>query len=137
MQRYTEDRALEDGFLPSLEPLGFLDLIEAEFGSRHARTFQVAAAVLTGNCFLLPGGSESRRFIYVGTADAVGEYPVVYADIDDTPVVGLESPGFDIWFATRAGYVRTPKHYGDVPDEYRASLAEQATLNFGGRTIIY
>ncbi|MGV9615710.1 hypothetical protein [Nocardia xishanensis] len=57
-------------------------------------------------CFLLPGGSDSRRVIAVGEPDTEGEYPVLAVDVDDLPFVGLMYPGFDVYLADTAKLVR-------------------------------
>src|SRR5262249_3267130 len=46
-------------------------------------------------CFLLPGGSDSRRIYAVTEPDSLGEYPVVVIDTDDIPYAGVMYPGFD------------------------------------------
>ncbi|MFI2474369.1 hypothetical protein [Nocardia xishanensis] len=57
-------------------------------------------------CFLLPGGSDSRRVLAVGEPDTEGEYPVLAVDVDDLPFVGLMYPGFDVYLADTANLVR-------------------------------
>ena len=52
-----------------------------------------------GECFLLPGGSDSRRVLAVGEPDTIGEYPVLALDVDDMPFLGLMYPGFDVYLA--------------------------------------
>ncbi|MFH8693790.1 hypothetical protein [Streptomyces chartreusis] len=54
-------------------------------------------------CFLLPGGSDSRRILAVTDPDEEGEYPVLALDLDDLPYLGLMYPGFDIYLADTAG----------------------------------
>lgn len=55
-------------------------------------------------CFLLPGGSDSRRIYAVTeTPDALGEYPVIVVDIDDLPYAAVMYPGFDVFLGDHAG----------------------------------
>ncbi len=54
-------------------------------------------------CFLLPGGSDSRRFLAVTEPDEEGEYPVFALDFDDLAYLGLMYPGFDVYLADTAG----------------------------------
>ncbi|RKE23070.1 hypothetical protein [Streptomyces sp. TLI_171] len=59
-----------------------------------------------GECFLLPGGSDSRRILSVGPhgeRDELGEYPVFALDVDDLPYAVLMYPGFDVYLADTAG----------------------------------
>ncbi|OQR63953.1 hypothetical protein B6E66_11450 [Streptomyces maremycinicus] len=56
-------------------------------------------------CFLLPGGSDSRRILAVTEPDGEGEYPVLALDLDDMPYLGLMYPGFDVYLADTAGLV--------------------------------
>ncbi|GAA3010804.1 hypothetical protein [Actinokineospora diospyrosa] len=59
-------------------------------------------------CFLLPGGSDSRRLLAVGEPDSVGEYPVLALDLDDLPFLGLMYPGFDVYLGHTAGFLTIP-----------------------------
>src|SRR5262245_22129089 len=69
---------------PAFEPLTFAELIEQEFGKgASAHGWDEIIAALPGDCYLLPGGADSRRFLYVGRADSLGEYPVLVVDTDE------------------------------------------------------
>lgn len=58
--------------------------------------------------FLLPGGSESRRIWMLSpAADATGDYPLLYIDIDDVPSMGVMYPGFDVWLGIEAEVIGT------------------------------
>ncbi|MFD9267224.1 hypothetical protein ACFWB1_01770 [Streptomyces goshikiensis] len=56
-------------------------------------------------CFLLPGGSDSRRVLATGEPDAYGEYPVFALDVDDLPCIELMYPGLDVYLADTAGVI--------------------------------
>ncbi|MER7705783.1 hypothetical protein ABTX81_23175 [Kitasatospora sp. NPDC097605] len=56
-------------------------------------------------CFLLAGGSDSRRVLATGAGDEYGEYPVFALDIDDVPCVELMYPGLDVYLADTAGVI--------------------------------
>lgn len=121
-----------DSSEPEFEPLGVSELVEEELeGSGEA--FEEVDPMLPGDCFLLPGGSDCRRFLYVGEADSFGEYPVFVVDTDDVPWVGLEAPGFDVWIAQQLGILTPARRYGDVPVEYEPHMEAHAKLNFDGR----
>lgn len=89
----------------------------------------LAGTPLDGAGIELDIGSDSMRALFVGKPDEHGEYPVVWADVDDTPELGIEWPGFDVWLASCAGLV-------DSPRLYAADIAAHARLNFGGATTV-
>ncbi len=95
--------------------------------------------VLDGDCYLLPAGSDSRRFLYVGEMDSHGEYPVMVVDTDDVPIVTIESPGFDVYIAERfdvAGFQRSTYEQLFTKGAHKDAMAEQARVNFGGYVTI-
>jgi hypothetical protein len=88
-------------------------------------------------CFLLPGGSDSRR-IYAVTEqpDGLGEYPVLVVDVDDLPYAAVMYPGFDVFMADAAGFDIHPYGtYEDLFDDqrYAARMEHHARLLFGGK----
>ncbi|MFJ4774671.1 hypothetical protein ACIP88_37170 [Streptomyces uncialis] len=90
----------EGGFAP--RPLH--ELVDDEMGAPWADEFAWLSGQLP-ECFLLPGGSDSRRILAVTEPDAEGEYPVLALDVDDMPFLGLMYPGFDVYLADLAGLV--------------------------------
>jgi hypothetical protein len=56
---------------------------------------------LPGKALGLDEGSDSMRFLYFEPGAA--EPPVLYIDHDDTPVIGVAYPGFDVWIAHETG----------------------------------
>lgn len=70
-------------------------------------------------------GSDSMRLLLL-VPGPDGEYPVLYADTDDTPMVGVEAPSFDVWLAGQAGLV------GDVKLAYKAEIGKIGRFLFGG-----
>ncbi|MEV4559549.1 hypothetical protein AB0K51_21500 [Kitasatospora sp. NPDC049285] len=103
----------EDG---ALAPRTLGEIAEEEFGEGWGGCF-VPFSDLFGECFLLPGGSDSRRVLSVGPAgqrDEHGEYPVFALDIDDLPYAVLMYPGFDVYLADTAGVldVEDPDYQG-------------------------
>jgi len=117
---------------PEFEPMRVSELVEEELEG-WGEHFKEVDRMLPGDCFLLPGGCDSRRFLYVGAADTFGEYPVFVVDTDDVPWIALDTPGFDVWIAREFGVVPEPSVYGDVPAEYVPHMQAHAKLNFGGR----
>ncbi|WP_309115719.1 hypothetical protein [Saccharothrix sp.] len=86
-------------------------------------------------CFLLPGGSDSRRVLAVGEPDSMGEYPILAIDVDDLPFAGLMYPGFDIYAAHTANlldlsfptYTALATH-----PTYASRMQEHSTHHFSG-----
>ncbi|MGA4538825.1 hypothetical protein ACPA54_02365 [Uniformispora flossi] len=88
-------------------------------------------------CFLLPGGSDSRRLLAVTEPDADGEYPVLAVDVDDLPFVGLMYPGFDVYLGNTAGLIahEFDAYDGLIEDSrYRGRMRRHAAASFGGRS---
>ncbi|MEV0678059.1 hypothetical protein AB0I60_16240 [Actinosynnema sp. NPDC050436] len=86
-------------------------------------------------CFLLPGGSDSRRVLAVGEPDTIGEYPVLALDVDDMPFVGVMYPGFDVYAATEAGVIDHDfESYLDLFEDrtYAPRMREHANHYFAG-----
>ncbi|MET9931740.1 MULTISPECIES: hypothetical protein [unclassified Streptomyces] len=79
-----------------------------EFGDGWGAPFE-ALSERFDECFLLPGGSDSRRVLATGEPDAYGEYPVFALDVDDLPSVELTYPGLDVHLADTAGLVTRPE----------------------------
>lgn len=70
-------------------------------------------------------GSDSMRLLLL-VPGPDGEYPVLYADTDDTPMVGVEAPSFDVWLAGQAGLV------GDARLAYKIEIGKIGRFLFGG-----
>ncbi|MFE0425947.1 hypothetical protein [Streptomyces sp. NPDC058953] len=83
-------------------PRSLSELVGDEFGEPWAAEFALFDERFP-ECFLLPGGSDSRRFLAVTETDQTGEYPVLALDFDDLPYAGLMYPGFDVYAADTAG----------------------------------
>jgi hypothetical protein len=88
-------------------------------------------------CFLLPGGSDSRRIYAVTDApDSLGEYPVLAIDTDDLPYAAVMYPGFDVFMADEAGFaLHDMGAYEDLFDDkrYAPRLNEHARYLFNGK----
>lgn len=98
---------------------------------------------LTGHfpeCFLLPGGSDSRRILAVTEPDEEGEYPVLALDLDDMPCLGLMYPGFDVYLADTADLLDLGKRqtYTDPIDHgtYGPRMRRHAAQCFAGETYV-
>ncbi|PIM67193.1 hypothetical protein CTU88_40110 [Streptomyces sp. JV178] len=92
-------------------------------------------------CFLLPGGSDSRRILAVTEPDDEGEYPVFALDLDDMPFLGLMYPGFDVYLADTAGLLPREgerKGYTELMDHetYGPRMRRHATRCFAGRSCV-
>jgi hypothetical protein len=95
-------------------------------------------AARAGECFLLPGGSDSRRIYAVTEPDALGEYPVLVIDTDDLPYAAVMYPGFDVFMADEAGIAGAACDWGTYEDlfddrRYAGRMREHARLLFKGR----
>lgn len=113
------------------EPQSLQSLVATEF-PEWEDAFAALYPVLTAPCVLFEGwGADSRRFLYLGEADAHGEYPVFTIDTDDTPFVCINGP-VDVWLAQHAGFLEDEDVYGAVPAAYEEDRADAAARNFGG-----
>ena len=118
---------------PEFEVLSLEDLVEQDLGEECVRDFGEAYDILGDDCIPIDGGSEARRFLYVGTPDAQGEYPVVTVDNKNGNVVCGFVP-FDVWVAQHLGALPAEEPLGAVPDDYLAVVKELAEANGDGRT---
>ncbi|GAA3875577.1 hypothetical protein GCM10022243_45620 [Saccharothrix violaceirubra] len=121
----------EDG---DLAPRPLDELASDEYGELWGQFYQPIAEKFP-ECFLLPGGSDSRRVLAVGEPDSAGEYPVLALDIDDMPFAGLMFPGFDVYAAHTAGLVTDDfQGYTDLADDpvYGPRMREHARIRFDG-----
>ncbi|BAJ32832.1 MULTISPECIES: hypothetical protein [Kitasatospora] len=97
----------------ALAPRTLGEIAVEEYGELWGSCFEPFSG-LFGECFLLPGGSDSRRVLSVGPngeRDELGEYPVFALDVDDLPYAVLMYPGFDVYLAATAGLLPP----GDLP----------------------
>jgi hypothetical protein len=86
-------------------------------------------------CFLLPGGSDSRRVYVVTEPDEQDEYPVLAIDVDDAPLVCVMYPGFDVYLAETTGVVDVEfSDYTALADDpaYGSRMRTHGRQLFGG-----
>jgi hypothetical protein len=129
------------GWLPaseaaSLTPRPLDAIATAEWGADWG-AFYAPLAERFSECFLLPGGTDSRRVLATGEPDEYGEYPVFAIDIDDLPYVGLMYPGFDVYLADTAGLIdRGGGGYDSLVDHpvYGDRMRQHARRWFDGHT---
>ncbi|MFD3307425.1 hypothetical protein [Streptomyces sp. NPDC058694] len=114
-------------------------LVGDEMGDFWAEPF----AWLSGRfseCFVLPGGSDSRRILAVAEPDEEGEYPVFALDLDDMPYLGIMYPGFDVYLADTAGLLELGERhtYTDLIEHstYGPRMRRHATQCFAGETCV-
>ncbi|MFT3774928.1 MAG: hypothetical protein QM820_57000 [Minicystis sp.] len=111
------------------EPLGEMLRREVDV---WAEAFADLEKFLTGPCVLFEGwGCDSRRFLYLGATDALGEYPVFTIDTDDTPFACINGP-VDVWLAQHAGFLEDEDVYGAVPAAYEPARKALAKICFDG-----
>lgn len=112
----------EDLDAPALPRRNVAELAAASFPDprRHEPFRALVAETLPGDCYLVPGGRVARRFLYVGAPDDAGEPPVLVIDVDGPPFVAVEYPGFDVYIASRARIVESPKQvFGSMIEDER------------------
>jgi hypothetical protein len=131
---YSYLGVLEDPKRPRLAFRPFLAMMKHEFDARTADMYEGFDKLLTGQCLVIPGGSDSRRFLYAGEPDAHGEYPIFIVDTDELPFVCLAYPGLDVYLADgvvttviKGTYTDCFRHKG-----YKPALIDQARRNFNG-----
>ena len=114
------------------EPMTLRELLVQEFGEDWAEAFEPLPSELKAPVVLLEGwGSDSRRFIYLGPRDSMGEPCVMTVDMDDMPFFCINGP-LDVWLAQQAGLLEDEQVYGHVPVEYEPARHEHARLHFDG-----
>jgi hypothetical protein len=81
-------------------------------------------------------GSESRRLLYVGEPDSIGEYPVLVTDSNSNPYITVEYPGIDVYLAVMMGLVKYNMGvYGAMLGHpvYGARMKQHAARYFAGK----
>jgi len=122
-----------DPVQPLFRPLKLGDYVTREFDALWGGIYAaVGKTLLTGDCYGLPFGSYSRRFLYVGHTDSLGEYPVIMIDTDDLPYVAIEYPGLDVYLAAHAGVLQPDEVIDENHPIYGWRVREHAQLNLGG-----
>jgi hypothetical protein len=127
------------GWFSALEPVGFTprrldEIVEDEF--ELWGDFYKPLGQRLNECFLLPGGSDSRRIYAVAEPDGTGEYPVLVIDTDDVPYAAVMYPGFDVFMADEAGLLGLDfDTYEGLSEDrrYAARLKEHACHLFNGK----
>lgn len=77
----------------------------AEHAGAWAEAYEpFVTARFPGKALPLDAGSDSMRFLYLGDPDEYGEYPVLFIDHDDTPLLGVEWTGIDVYLAAEFGH---------------------------------
>ncbi len=123
-----------DPAAPALDGRALSDTTDLLYGFDGAEAvwsqmFTEFETLLPGRCFPLAGGSDSRRLLYVGEPDSLGEYPVLVTDIDDLPYVAVMYPGLDVYLAHQAGVLDLDLDtYTDLTEhpEYGPRMLEHA-----------
>lgn len=126
--------AAHDDFTFTPRPLD--EIVEEEFES-WGEAF-APLGIRLQDCFLLPGGTDSRRIYAVCEPDDTGEYPVLVVDTDDIPYAGIMYPGFDVFMADEAGLHITSDDtstYEALFDDprYASRMTQHATHLFRGK----
>jgi hypothetical protein len=112
------------------------DIATAEWGADWGGLY-AGLAERFSECFLLPGGTDSRRVLATGEPDEWDEYPVFALDIDDLPYIGVMYPGFDVHLADTFGVIeREPDGYTSLASDpiYGERMRQHAQNWFAGRT---
>jgi hypothetical protein len=120
---------------PTFTPRSIAEIVRNELGEPWGECYEPLAGRFA-ECFLLPGGSDSRRIYAVTAPDALGEYPVLVVDIDDQPYAAVMYPGFDVFMADTAGFgIHDFETYESLfkDERYAPRLTEHAHRLFGGK----
>ena len=112
---------------PEFEPMPLDELVAQELGDDAVPAFGEAIELLTEDCIPIESEGEAKSFLYVGTPDEAGEYPVITLEHGDTAKVHGFVP-FDVWIAQRYGAVPAA-----LPEEYAAIAQSLAVSNADGR----
>jgi hypothetical protein len=125
----------EDLAHPVLPARSYHAMMVQEFDEQMAEIWDFSD-MLPETCLVVPGGCDSRRFLYAGKADDAGEYPVLLVDTDDIPFICVEYPGFDVYLATSFDVIEThgeETYAGLFADPLWApAMEQQARLNLLG-----
>ncbi|MER6364077.1 hypothetical protein [Kitasatospora sp. NPDC001527] len=116
-------------------PRSLGDLARDELGDLWGSCFATVSDRFD-ECFLLPGGSDSRRVLATGAGDEHGEYPVFALDVDDIPSVELMYPGLDVYLADTSGVITVDLDgYSCLARDgvYARRMLTHAHRVFGGR----
>jgi hypothetical protein len=138
----------KDGEPGVFAPRSINEIVAAEFDEPLSAEFPHISGVwgemyepladLCGECFLLPGGSDSRRIYSVaGEPDALGEYPVLVIDTDDLPYAAVMYPGLDVFMSDEAcipGATFDFDTYESLSEDkrYVSRIQHHANARFGG-----
>ncbi|MFI5298479.1 MAG: hypothetical protein ACHREM_10295 [Polyangiales bacterium] len=117
---------------PEFEVMSLGEIVEQEFGEEAVPAFGEAAELLDGDCVLIAGEGDARSFLYVGTPDDLGEYPIITISHGATAAVFGFVP-FDVWIAQRLGVLARSDTPGWLPEEYAPTAAALAAVNGDGR----
>jgi hypothetical protein len=117
---------------PEFEPMSFEEFVAQEFGDEAVPNFGSAVEILDGDCIPIEGDEGARAFLYVGTPDDDGEYPVIFVGNEPAPWVAGFVP-FDVFVAQRCGVLPAGDKPGAVPEEYVAAAQALAESNGDGR----
>jgi hypothetical protein len=121
---------------PTFTPRRIDQIVSDEFDGLWGGMYEPLGVQLD-ECFLLPGGSDSRRIYAVTDApDSLGEYPVLVIDTDDLPYAAVMYPGFDVFMADEAGFaIHDMGTYEDLFEDkrYAPRLNEHARHLFNGK----
>jgi len=122
---------------PMFTPRRIDQIVSDEFDGLWGEMYE-PLRVRLDECFLLPGGSDSRRIYAITDApDSLGEYPVLVIDTDDLPYAAVMYPGFDVFMADEAGFaIHDMGTYEDLFDDkrYAPRLNEHARHLFNGKS---
>lgn len=112
---------------PEFEPMSLDELVEQELGAENLKAFGEAIEMLEGDCVLIEAEGDETSFLYVGSPDDSGEYPVISLALDGgvARVSGFQP--FDVWIAMRQGVVARDA------EEYAATAQALAESNGDGR----
>jgi hypothetical protein len=111
---------------PEFEPMALDELVAQEVSEESVPAFGEAIEMLSDDCVLIESEGEQKSFLYVGSPDDAGEYPVITVEAPNK-VSGFVP--FDVWIAQKHGALPA-----ELPEEYAALAKALAESNGDGRT---
>jgi len=119
----------DDPIRPVFRPLKLGEYVAEEFDEVWGDIYaDIGKKLVRGDCYGLHFGADSRRFLYVGEPDSLGEYPVLMIDTDDMPYMAVQYPGLDVYLAACSGLIDNE----EVKIGYSRRMKEQAERNLDG-----
>lgn len=111
-----------DGYTLKQQKIGAL--AEHWLVERGAAFGSLERTLLKRDCYWVPFGDETMRFVYPSKLDAAGELPVMLLDADDMPALSVGYPGIDVYLGQHARLIDED----EAPWKARTAFHQKAVL---------